>query len=218
MTPLSENVKNRIAHLRESRGAHAEAVRKLAEADGGRIFGVDLIAWAALNRSLSLLDGFATLIETGNILCAGALLRLQVDSSMRLYACWLVDNPHTLIEPLLRGEPLKSMKSRTGERLTDAYLKTELSKISPWVESVYRATSGFVHLSTVHMISTVRSLETTTGEAQFGLGSGAREVKEEELLEALDAFIEATKCLLQLVASWLVTKEKAAVERAPDHP
>jgi hypothetical protein len=40
-----------------------------------------------------------------------------------------------------------------------------------------------------------------------------REWTEEEMLEALDAFTEATKCLIHLLWSWLETKKKVAAER-----
>jgi len=211
MAGFSQNVKDRVDYLRQSHELHTELFQKLATADGGRIFGVDLVAWAVLNRSLSLIDGFSMMIESGNILCAGALLRLQLDSAMRLHACWLVEDPHALAKPLLAGEPLKSTKSKSGAPLTDRYLKDELSKTHPWVNSVYAATSGFIHLSKAHMISTVRGLEAETNRATFGLASTARAVKEDELVEALDGFIAATKCLLHLVASWLVSKDEAAL-------
>ncbi|MGH9683244.1 MAG: hypothetical protein ACRD4S_06515 [Candidatus Acidiferrales bacterium] len=210
---MKNQLEERTAYLRESYKAHVEATTKLVEADGGRIFGVDLVVWAVLNRSLSLLEGFTMMIEAKNILCAGSLLRLQIDSLMRLYACWLVENPHTIVEPLLKGEPLSLIKSKTGNSLTDRYLHTELSSVYPWVDSVYEATSGFIHLSKVHMVSIVNCHDVTTDKFSFGLGDSARAVKEEELLEAVDGFTEATKCLLHLSMSWLTTKEKAALGR-----
>jgi hypothetical protein len=103
MAGFSQNVKDRVDYLRQSHELHTELFQKLAASDEGRIFGVDLVAWAVLNRSLSLIDGFSMIIESGNILCAGALLRMQLDSAMRLHACWLVEDPHTLVEPLLTG-------------------------------------------------------------------------------------------------------------------
>lgn len=213
MAGFSQNVKDRVDYLRQSHELHTELFQKLAASDEGRIFGVDLVAWAVLNRSLSLIDGFSMIIESGNILCAGALLRMQLDSAMRLHACWLVEDPHTLVEPLLTGKPLRSTKSKSGERLTDRYLAIELSKIHPWVESVYDATSGFIHLSQAHMISTIHGIEEETRQASFGFECGARAAREEELVEALDGFIASTKCLLYLVASWLVSKDAAALTR-----
>lgn len=212
----SEALGNRVQHLRQSHRAHLDLARKLAEADEGRIFGLDLVAWAVLNRSLCLIDGVVVMVETRNLLCAGALLRLQIDSLMRLYAGCLIDNPHLLVNLLLKGESFRSVRSKSGERLTDAYLRTELAKIHPWVSSVYSATSGFVHLSKPHIFSTISSFEQETHDVQFGLGTGAREVKDGELVEMLDWFIEATRCVLHLVVSWLNTKEAAAAARPPE--
>jgi hypothetical protein len=211
VTETQVDIKNRIDYLKGSRGLHAEVFQKLAKSDEGKIFGVDMVAWAVLNRSISLIDGFTMMIETGNILCAGALLRLQLDSAMRFCACGLVDDSQSLLMPLLKGEALKSVKSRTGESLTDAYLVAELSKIEPWVKSVYAATSGFIHLSKAHMISTVHSIEEASRNVSFGFGP--REAKEEELIEFLDGFIAATKCLLGLVGAWLARKDEVALTR-----
>lgn len=213
--PLRNRLEMRISHLRESQGTHLEVTKKLFEADEGKIYGVDLISSAVLNRSLSLIQGFTTMIEMRNILCAGALLRLQVDSLMRLYACWLVENPHSLVEPLLEGKPLSTIKSKSGESLSDQYLRTELSKVYSWVDAVYKATSGFVHLSKVHMVSTVNNLDPVNLKVLLGLGDSAREVKYEDLIEAVDGFIAATECLLHLVVSWLGTKEKPTMSASP---
>jgi hypothetical protein len=50
----------------------------------------------------------------------------------------------------------------------------------------------------------------------LAIGRNAREAKEEELLEAVDAFIYATKGLLHLSCSWLATKKKVAANRGQE--
>lgn len=207
---IDANLENRIACLAQSLPAHLELTKRILEVDGGRIFGVDLIACAVLNRSRFLIEGFIKMIETKNMLCAGGLLRLQVDSLMRFNACWLVNEPHSLLGPLLRGERLSAFKSKNGKKLTDAYLKEELSKAYPWVPSVYDATSGFIHLSKVHMFSIVEGVD----DAANTMSLGNREVGEEELKEAVEAFIEATRCVFHLVASWAATKDAAGLKQS----
>lgn len=211
MYTVSDKVAERIADLRGSRDAHIDLLRQILQADDGKCFGVDRVVEAVIQRSLSLIKGFTVMVEQSNCLCAGAILRLQIDSVLRLYACWLVGDPHSLAEPLLNGEPLSRYKSRTGERLTDAYLRAEVSKLYPWIDRVYKATSGFIHLSRPHMFSTVTKVRDR--EVIFKIGEEGREWSDEEATEALDAFLKATKCLFHLSASWLATKQKVAAER-----
>lgn len=209
---ISSAILVRVKRLRATKMTCLKAAKALAEADGGRIFGVDLIAFAVLNRSISLIDGFTAMIRARNILCAGALLRLQIDNLIRFYACWLVKEPHRLLETFMEGKPLNRIRSEKGNSLTDAYLRSELTKDYPWLNSVYEATSGFIHLSKPHMHS-IATIATQPGTIGIGIGSGARKVREADLIEALEAFAETTYGLLQLVKSWHVTKSVSGKQR-----
>ena len=84
MSDIPKSVENRIISLRNSYNTHLDVLHKILEADEGRMFGVDQIVTGVINRSLSLIDGFTTMVEKQNVLCANALLRLQVDSIQEL--------------------------------------------------------------------------------------------------------------------------------------
>ncbi len=142
MSNIPESVEKRIIHLRNSYDTHLDVLRQILEADGERIFGVDQIVTGVINRSLSLIDGFTTMVENQNVLCANALLRLQVDSIIRFYACWLVTDPHSLLLPLLEDKPLYKIKSKDGKSLSDVYLRTEASKLYPWNKQCLRENIG----------------------------------------------------------------------------
>ncbi len=214
MSDIPNSVQNRIISLRNSYEAHLDVLHQILEADEGRIFGVDQIVTGVINRSLHLIDGFTTMVEKQNVLCANALLRLQIDTIIRFYACWLVDDPHSLILPLLQEKPLSTIKSKEGKPLSDKYLVNEASKLYPWINSVYKKTSGFIHLSMPHIVApfeerlSSRSFVVSVGKP--GLG---RPWREKEMIESVEAFIEATKCVLHLATSWLVTKSKEAAKR-----
>ena len=60
------------------------------------LFQFDLLVSAVLNRSLALMNGFQLLIINNNYICAAHLVRLHLDSLMRLSAAWLVDDPNEL--------------------------------------------------------------------------------------------------------------------------
>lgn len=214
---LPRTVVDRIAHLRSSYKEHLRLLQEILGADRGNLFGVDLVIIAVIQRSLSLIDGFTVMVERRNVLCAAPLLRLQLDSVMRLYACCLVDDPHSIALRLLEGHPLSKAKSKDGHALTDKYLHGEVSKLYPWASRVYTATSSFVHLSMPHMLAPVTALDDSERSMNIAVGMRGREWKETEMLEALEGFIEATTSLLHLCYSWLVTKKKAAEDRVAEN-
>jgi hypothetical protein len=159
-----------------------------------------------MNRSLSLIDAFTLLVEHKNALAAVPLIRLQIDNIIRLYACWLVREPPVVAEALLTDQPLRKLKSRSGKPLTDKFLYDAAAEHYPWIPEVYKQTSGFVHLSGRHIFAPVVAADDATHTISLAIG-GSREWTEKEILESVNAFIEATKCLLHLCGSWLLTKE-----------
>lgn len=204
---INEKTLAHIEALKGSRKDHTDLLNRILNADGRALYGVDLVVIAVMHRSISLIDGFTRMVEEKNMLCVNALLRLQLDNVIRLHACWLVDNPHSMVLLLLEGKPLRKVKSREGKPLSDAYLVSEASKLYPWLKKVYEKTSGFVHLSQPHMIAPLTKIaEDGTVGMEVGSGLG-REWKEDEVLESLSAFGEATKSVFHLCYSWLVTKD-----------
>lgn len=189
---------------------------KIIRADEGKLFGVDLVIFAVMQRSLSLIDGFIVLLRQRNILCAAPLIRLQIDSIMRLYACWLVADYNAVAFQLLDGASLSKLKSTDGHSLTDSYLRRKVSEIYPWVESVYHKTSGFIHLSTPHMLSPVKSISISQASISVGCQATGRQWTEREMIDAVEGFTQATNSLLHLRNSWLVTKRRdAPIQPAP---
>ena len=92
---------------------------------------------------------------------------------------------------------------RCGEAAAEHY---------PWIPVVYRQTSGFVHLSGRHITASVTKTG-GTGVLEMQVGPG-RTWGEQDVLEAVDAFREATLALMHLCWSWLQT-EPARILRRP---
>ena len=205
---------NRVQRIHDTEGEHLDLLQQIVSADFGNVFGVDLVAIAAIHRSLALIDGFVVLVQRNNPLCALALLRLQLDSVMRLFACTLVADPHSLASDLLQDRPLATIKSAGGHKLTDRFLHERLSEIYPWVTPVYENTSGFIHLSQRHMIAPVSGVDSNTRSVTFDVGAKRVRWPTEKVVEALDAFAEATQALLDQCRSWLQIKIKASEQRA----
>jgi len=67
---------------------------EMCNADEGAFFPVDMVAIGAVKRCASQRYGLRLLIEGWNLLCARALLRMQIDTALRFSALWLVKAPH----------------------------------------------------------------------------------------------------------------------------
>lgn len=189
----------------------AERLLKLAEAMvnayGGTTFPFDLLANGAVNRSLALSAGFRTMISNRNLTCAAPLIRLQLDTALRFYAGFLVDNPHDFALKILEGEHVRRLRDRDGALMTDAYLRSKLSADFSRIDELYEKTSGYVHLSEVHIRSTFEKFDEESRSISFKMGEVDIDLSEEFYLEAIGAFQYSTLIFARYLNGWVVTKE-----------
>src|SRR5437899_1352505 len=108
-----------LKNLRASEPLHLEVGLQMMKAADGAVFPVDLLAWAALNRSANLVPGFASLVEAWNLIAAAPLLRLQIDNCLRFYGVYIVSKPHEFAGAVLKGEQVRKMKDSKGKLMTD---------------------------------------------------------------------------------------------------
>lgn len=115
-------VEERIALLEELYEPQLKFGHDLMAADDGNFYPLDLLAFAAIKRSMSLQSAMLSLIRDNNYFSAASLLRLQIDSCMRFYAVFLVDDPHDLATMVLSGEKISNIKDRNGNKMRDAFI------------------------------------------------------------------------------------------------
>ena len=179
----------------------------MLRAYGGAFYGLDFLANAAVNRSLALSSGFRTMIREKNLICAGALVRLQLDTALRLFAGFIVDEPHEFAMKVFKGNRIDRMKDKDGNRMTDRYLVTQLANEYPWVEEVYERASNYVHLSATHIFSTLSKIDPDAGKYQLEIGSHDRTFPDEVYIDAINAFRACTLILAEHVHGWIFTKD-----------
>lgn len=171
---------------------------------GKGMYDLDLLANAALNRTLSTINGFLLLTRANNFNCATHLIRIHLDTLLRFAAAWLVDNPHEFARNVLKGIPIKHMRDRTGEKMSDFHLKNTLSQLYPWVEKVYNETSGYIHLSDKHIFNS----SSLKGESTiaFSISSEDRFVSDALRIEATELMIEITNCICHFANEYSTAK------------
>ncbi len=202
--------------IRSREEEHLKLLLAVLRADEGSMFPTDLIVIGSVQRSMMLMKGFLSMLRSGNYLCAGALIRMQLDNILRLYAASLFSSGSDTLEAFLEDRPLSQLKAPDGKRLTDKELCNRVGKIYPWLPGVYERTSGFVHFSRPAVMSAL-TRGSKRGKISVSVGyRGGRRWKPEERLEAAQAFDEATKAVLDMVYSWGYTKTVVAARRMED--
>lgn len=131
--------------------------KALVEAGGGKLYNTDFVTIGAAKRTMSLAAGFDSLVRSGNIVCARALVRMQIDTTLRYFAMSLVADPEAFATAMLGDERIDKLTDREGKQLRDAYLLRKVAPIAPWIEEVYRRTSGYIHFSGQHIFASIRS-------------------------------------------------------------
>jgi hypothetical protein len=165
---------------------------------------IETVMAVALQRSRHLLQAYVHLLSSKNLTAASALIRMQLDSVMRVNACFLVATPLEVWEALKSGEPWNRVRSKKNKPLSDGYLHEQLSAKYEWASEVYKQMSGYVHLSRPHLESTVE------GEEFLGMvihqGPAAARVTERDLAENAQLFIKVTRALLSLCEEYAINR------------
>lgn len=180
--------------------------QQMMAADDDKLFPVDLLAIGGIKRCLSQVAGFKLLVEACNLVCARGLLRLQIDSALRFFAVFLVEEPHCFAGKVLGGEQINKIKDRNGKRMTDAYLVSRLASDHPWLPKVYKITSGYVHFSDRHLFAPVHSVDHESRSVQYVLSDTDTNYPEATWVEVIECFTEATDIFLKYLEGWVFTK------------
>ena len=210
-----DKMKGMIDALDEVKKEHVPLAKYITRADGGNVFAFDLFTMAAINRSLAQINGFVLLIEHRNFPCAAAILRLQLDNLMRVYAGTLVEDPHDFADKVLAGKHVRNLTDRNGKKMTDTHLLKEISCLDSRLEKVYETTSGVIHFSSTHVpLATTLTGETKNdGHFQIRLDGTVASEPEELYFEIIGAFTEITRLFLVQLREWGETKERIAAAR-----
>lgn len=147
----------------------------------------------ALRRTLAQAHGFRDLIVAKNFPCAAGVLRMQLDTAMRVNALLLVADRDQFCNEVLSGKQFNKLKDATANRLADAHLRQKLAEDYPWISKVYEQTSDFIHLSGKHFYNSIATVDGETRTAHFVISGKDPPRPDETYFEIVDAFLEASK-------------------------
>ena len=155
---------------------------------------------------MALSSGFRTLILERNLVCAGPLVRLQLDTSLRLFAGFIVEKPHDFAIEVFKGKHIRRMKDKDGNFMTDRYLVEKLAKQYPWIEPVYERASDYVHLSGTHILSSVDIIDKETGVMGMKASFLDKPFSDDIYIDAINAFRQCTRIVVIYIEGWIWTK------------
>lgn len=191
---------------------------------GAAVYQTDLFLLGALRRTVAQSRGFRDLMRARNFPCAAAILRLQIDTAMRVNALALVEDVEQTCSAVLKGEQFNRLKDRSRTKMSDAHLRRKLADAHPWTSKVYEETSDFVHLSGRHFGTSIARMDDATRTVHFQIGGEDPMRPDADYFEVVDAFTEATSLAGQLIGEiWNVIhgqqgarKEATMPERQQD--
>jgi hypothetical protein len=98
-------------------------------------------------RALALSSGFRLMIEHRNSLCALPMVRMQLDTALRLYAGFFVTNHQKFCLDVLQGKQIDRLKSDDGLPMKDRYLVDRVATLNPWIVDVSKSRAQSVPLN-----------------------------------------------------------------------
>lgn len=178
----------------------------MVEAYEGAMYPVDLLALGALKRTISTIAGFKLLIESSNMVCSRTILRVQIDTALRFYSIFIVDDPHSYSLEILSGKQINHMQDSSGQKMRDAYLVNKLSEEYPWLPTVYKNLSGYIHFSGSHLFHPVQKIDNKTKTMQFAIQEEDTKFPEFSWIEVVDCFNESIDIFVKYLEGWIFTK------------
>jgi hypothetical protein len=159
-----------------------------------------LYLFGIARRALAQSSAFLSMVDQRNSLVASSIIRMQLDTILRLYALFWVADPEEFAKKVFMGEEINKLKASDGERMTDSYLRNRVAKTNDWIPAVYKETSGYIHFSNRHMKAAIRS---TDEGLQLVIGSQDVEKPLSYYGEMLRAFRHLTMMIPVAAEDWL---------------
>lgn len=199
--------------LEELKLLRSEVLTTTQDLISNTLFMHDVYFSSLLNRCLAIIDGSIVLIEKRNLLCFGALLRLQLDNCLRTYAGLIIGDISKLQENFLNGKKLSNLSDTEGHQLTDSYLLKHLSKYDAQIEKVYKECSGYIHHSEKAFFATARP-GNTEGSIKLNIGHELDDDYDKIIFEGLCAEKHYIRLQLELCSKVIEFKIKFEDEKA----
>lgn len=199
-----KTIEEMISEIEKTRDKYLVVAEDIGKAYNYSILTSDFFIYGGIERAVDITDSFLLLLKQDHFQSAGALLRMHLDTLLRLYALTLVKSKQEFVLAVMEGKHINKLKDINGNNLTDKYLRESFFSApenKPWIQldKVYTETSGFIHFSDKHIYAPFKKAE---GNKMI-LNLGAKlEVPEESKKEILGAFLMISDAHLTYLYGW----------------
>ncbi|WP_141504898.1 hypothetical protein [Rhizobium sp. L9] len=172
---------------------------------------VDTFILGAIKRTLSQSLAFRTLVKGWNFSSAAVMVRTQLDTAMRINGIRYMTDMEANIADIFYGRTTyRNLRSKDGQKMTDAYLKQKLTEEHAWVGPFYDELSDFVHLSFRHFWPVLAG--TNDGEKTAYIAIHGEDPKKDEAnyYDVTDGFTRVTTLTSMLLVSFLMVRHNVA--------
>ena len=154
---------------------------------------MDMVIIGIVKRCLSTTSAIEKLVLEWNMTCARAVLRMQLDTMLRLSAFWLSSDPQKMAMDFIAGKQINRMRDKDGCKMTDSYLSRKLGKQFDWIPKVYEYTSNYIHFSERPFFDSISEINNKERIANFVINDKDYYFPEFSWVELVDC---AADCLV----------------------
>lgn len=176
---------------------------KMLRANNSKLLLNDLFFIGAINRTMKLLAGIIALLPLKNFTACGALLRMHLDTLMKMSYIAQSDDNSEAVQKFIEGEEFYKMKNNLGEILNDKTLKEYTKKYFPQVETVYKETSRLVHFTDKNVIGAFY------GKKKSSIVISKKDFMwdEDSIKNMIGACINITSVIINILEAWIIAKD-----------
>jgi len=201
-----QNVLKSLEELEKRRKKLINLTKEMIAAYEGSMYLVDIFTIGAVKRAISTATGFILLVESWNMICARALLRMQIDTALRFSSAFLVQKPHDFVMKVLGGQQINKLKDKDGKVMTDGYLVSKLAPEYSWLPVVYKNLSGYVHFSEHHLADSIEDINDESTTVSWAIKEKNTKFPESSWEEVVACFNESTDLFMKYLEGWIITK------------
>ena len=180
------------------------------------MYPMDMVIIGIAKRCLSTTSALEKLVLEWNMTCARAVLRMQLDTVLRLSAFWLSPDPQKMAMDVISGKQINKMKDRDDCKMTDSYLSQKLGERFDWIPRVYKYTSGYIHFSERHLFDPIREINDKERTVNFVINDKDYNFPEFSWVELVNCAVECLQIIKYFLDKYRQSKDLAANEPLKD--
>lgn len=168
----------------------------------------DMFILGIVNRSMSMIFAFTTLVRSCNYFSAHHLIRLHLDSFLRFSVIWLAKDAQSITKRIYDGEQLNQIKRTRRKFYTDKFLAERAMKQYRWVVKTYDDLSNFVHLGSIHVFNSMEGIDDENRAVGLHGSKYDMKVTDTARLEGIAVMQKITDGIYDFLEKWCLFKEE----------